>query len=312
MDPIVPRLRLRMETWLKKARLHREAVAYQSANQNIYHCTVQKTASQWMRAILSDPRVYRYCGLYTHRYEDGLPGRNDERTLIERRFDKPFPVGAIASPLYCDYQGFSSIPKPLHYKGFFVTRDPRDLLVSWYFSAKISHPLMGDLGRVRQDLNRLSEEDGLVYSLEYLDEVGLFAAQRSWVGADAGDEAVLLLRYEDLIGPESQAHFERLFAALRFPRAPSRNSVTSCSAMDSSKPAAAGQGRKTRPLIFAKVSPVIGKTISAAKYLRVSKISPGIYLGCGITDDSGLRGGRSITSCRSHSHYVRPAIVIVA
>ncbi|BBZ39212.1 sulfotransferase domain-containing protein [Mycobacterium conspicuum] len=211
MEPIVPRLRLWTETWLKKTQLRRVAVVYQSLNENVFHCTVQKTASQWVRGILSDPRIYRYCGLYTHRYEDGLPGRNDERTLIERRFDKPFPVGAIASPLYCDYEGFCSIPKPLHHKAFFVTRDPRDVLISWYFSAKISHPLIGDLGRVRQDLNRLSEEDGLLYSLEYLNEVGLFPAQRSWADADAKDETVLMLRYEDLIGSESEAHFKRLF-----------------------------------------------------------------------------------------------------
>jgi hypothetical protein len=211
MHTIVPRLRLWTATWLKKTQLRREAVVYQSLNENVYHCTVQKTASQWLRAILSDRRIYRYCGLYTHRYEDGLPGRNDDRTLIERRFDKPFPVDAIASPLYCDYEGFCSIPKSLPYKAFFVTRDPRDVLVSWYFSAKISHPLIGDLGRVRHDLNRLTEEDGLLYSLEYLQEAGLFAAQRSWVGADASDENVLLSRYEDLIGSGSVAHFERLF-----------------------------------------------------------------------------------------------------
>ncbi|ORV36744.1 hypothetical protein AWC00_23960 [Mycobacterium conspicuum] len=191
--------------------MRREAVVHQSLNENIYHCTVQKTASQWLLAILSDPRIYRHCGLYIHRYEDGLPGRNDERTLTERRFDKPFPAGTIASPLYCDYEGFFSIPKPLRYKAFFVTRDPRDILVSWYFSAKISHPLIGDLERVRNDLNRLSEEDGLLYSLEYLQKVGLFAAQRSWVDTEIRDESVLLLRYEDLIGSESVAHFERLF-----------------------------------------------------------------------------------------------------
>jgi hypothetical protein len=206
---IAPYLRRWTPTWLKTPRPH--AVRYQSQNENVYHCTVQKTASQWLHAILSDPRVYRYCGLRTYRYQDGLPEHYDARKLVERRFDKPFPSGVIASPIYCSYEGFVSIPKPLHYKAFFITRDPRDVLVSWYFSSKFSHPLIGDLGRVRRDLNRLSEEDGLLYSLEYLQAFGLFASQRSWVDADAKDENVLLLRYEDLTGCRSASLFERLF-----------------------------------------------------------------------------------------------------
>lgn len=210
-DQIVPNLRLGAGTWLKKLWLRREKVAYPSLSENIYHCTVQRTASQWLREILSDRRVYRYCGLFTYQYEDGFAGRHDPRALIERRFNKPFPIGTIASPLYSDYEGFCSIPKPSSYKAFFVARDPRDVLVSWYFAAKVSHPPVGDLERIRRDLNRLSETDGLLYSLDYLQQIGLFAAKRSWMGADARDENVLLVRYEDLIGADSVAHFEKLF-----------------------------------------------------------------------------------------------------
>ena len=155
---------------------------YRSQNQNIYHCTVQKSASQWLRAILSDPRVYRSCGLTSYRYQDDLPGKHDPRKLTQRRFEKPFPEATIVTTIYIDYEGFASIPKPARYKAFFVMRDPRDVLISWYFSSKFSHPLLGDLGRIRQDLNRLSEPDGLLYSIDYLDDFGLFAAQRSWAG----------------------------------------------------------------------------------------------------------------------------------
>lgn len=186
-------------------------VQHRSINQNVYHCTVQKSASQWLRVILSDPRIHRTSGLSPYRYQEHLPGKHDPRRLTERRFAAPFPGATIVTPMYLDYEGFASIPKPARYKAFFVMRDPRDVLVSWYFSSKFSHPLIGDLERVRRDLHRLSEPDGMLYTIDYLDEFGLFAAQRSWANADARDENVLLLRYEDLISATGPDVFARLF-----------------------------------------------------------------------------------------------------
>jgi Sulfotransferase domain len=199
--------------WFKKMFRRRDVrVRHQSENHNIYHCTVHKSASQWVHAVLSDPRIYRSSGLRTYRYQDSLAGQHDPRKLTERRFETVFPAATIATTLYIDYEGFESIPKPPRYKAFFVMRDPRDVLVSWYFSSKLSHPLMGDLGRIRRDLNRLSEPDGLLFCIDYLSEFGLFAAQRSWAGATMKDANVLLVRYEDLIGEELLATFARLLS----------------------------------------------------------------------------------------------------
>src|SRR5262249_2828507 len=65
---------------------------------------------------------------------------------------------------------------------------------------------------IRADLARLAEPDGLLYALDYLSDYGLFAAQRSWIDAPARDPNVLLLRYEDLIGPQQRSEIERLLA----------------------------------------------------------------------------------------------------
>ena len=69
-----------------------------------------------------------------------FPGGIDPRKMTEIRFEAPLPPGTIVSPLYLDYPGFRSIPKPDSYRAFFVMRDPRDILVSWYLSIKHYHP----------------------------------------------------------------------------------------------------------------------------------------------------------------------------
>src|SRR5436190_15938066 len=106
------------------------AVEYRSSSENIYHCCVHKTASQWILRILSAPETYRFSGLRAHAYQRELAGGADTRKVTERTFDKPFPRRTIVTPIYIDLKSFLAIPKPESFKAFFVMRDPRDILVS--------------------------------------------------------------------------------------------------------------------------------------------------------------------------------------
>ncbi len=52
------------------------------------------------------------------------------------------------------------------YRAFHVIRDPRDILVSSYFSDKYSHPLHGQLGQFREQLVQAEFDEGLRLEME--------------------------------------------------------------------------------------------------------------------------------------------------
>lgn len=179
---------------------------------NIYHCCVQKTGSQWIKAILADELILNRTGMTIHTYHRYIPG-GDNRKLTGRTFDKPFPENCILSPLYMDYKGYLSIPKPNCYSTFCIIRDPRDIIISWYFSVKYSHPLMGKIPQHREILDKIPLAEGLIYSIEYLKNYGLFEALQSWVSGSAYDPHIKLFRFEDLIDMERQVSlFTGLFS----------------------------------------------------------------------------------------------------
>jgi hypothetical protein len=183
-----------------------------SSAENVYHCCVHKTASQWLRKIFSDPRTYQYCGLEVYNYEQELPGGTDARRLTERTFAEEFPRRTIVTPMYIDLPGFQRLPKPESFRAFFVPRDPRDVLVSWYFSVKLSHKVMGRIGEVREKLQLLPEEDGLKYTTDWLESRGSFAALRSWQQGVSSDARLRIFSYESLTGDEQFAAWKRLLA----------------------------------------------------------------------------------------------------
>jgi hypothetical protein len=166
---------------------------------NVYHCCVQKTASRWVKALLKDQRTFRQSGLRHHHYEhqqhfqQERMGGHDAGPVAEISFGERFPEGTVISPLYVDYQHFQAIPKPATYRAFFVTRDPRDILVSWYFSMRYSHKPFPGLAPLRDRLDQMPKEEGLCHATQLLNEVGLFEALRSWIDAPDRDSNVKIV-----------------------------------------------------------------------------------------------------------------------
>ncbi|MEL6930146.1 MAG: sulfotransferase domain-containing protein [Cyanobacteria bacterium J06600_6] len=169
---------------------------------NIYHCCVQKTASQWFKSVFNDILFYKYTGLPEQPYNQvGL--KEDSYGIV--------PLRRVATPLYISYQDYLAIPKPSHYKTFFIMRDPRDIVVSFYFSTKYSHPLMNYIPRMRQELEEVDIKEGLKYVIHALEELSIFEALRSW--ANVNDEQHQVFKYEDLAN-NNRAFLEQLLCYL--------------------------------------------------------------------------------------------------
>lgn len=175
-------------------------VKHRSCAQNVYHCCVWKTASQWVRNVLSATEVYRYSGLLPYAYE--VHEGRDYRALQERTFDHPFPRNRIITPLYINYDSFAGMPKPDEYRAFFVARDPRDVVISHYFSSKFSHSENPGVLEERATVAELPEKEGIIVHLRYMGERGIFDALRSWAEKSDTDPRIRFYRFEDLTGSD--------------------------------------------------------------------------------------------------------------
>jgi hypothetical protein len=158
-----------------------------------------KCATKYILSILRP--LARDCGLrlsvFSHetQFNDDLPG-----CLNSRRTDVLAYVNAK----------WNHVRTLDDYRGFHVIRDPRDILVSAYFSHLYSHdtrhwPELGDRRRLLQSVNK---EKGLALEMDYCAPV--FAALRDW---NYDDERILELRFERLVTDPYQS-FLRIFEHL--------------------------------------------------------------------------------------------------
>ncbi|MGN9810010.1 sulfotransferase domain-containing protein [Micromonospora sp. BQ11] len=173
-------------------------VAARCEYDNIYHCTVHKTGSQWIKALFSDPVVYRHSGL--------LPF--DPR-FYKRRSLPVVPPGRAALALFHSYPRFEQISKPGTYRAFFVIRDPRDIVISSYFSLRNSHAPMGDIPQARRVLQETGMKEGLLHVINRLSQRYTFKQLRSWAVAPPS-ETFRLFRYEDLTGERQMEEVDQL------------------------------------------------------------------------------------------------------
>lgn len=201
------------ENELNRLLKHGVQVKKCSEYDNIYHAGLQKTGTQWIFDILSDPVVYKYSGMTVNKVD--IPRRKSqahEITSITDRYNKNTIVSGFAGT-FKNYT--NDIPKEgRHNAVFFVIRDPREMVISWYFSTKNNHLIdrVSMMNVIRQKLRRKSKKAGLKYTIELFDWKGKFDVMRSW--NDKGRlPNVKLVKFEQLT-QKSLKTFRNLFEFL--------------------------------------------------------------------------------------------------
>jgi hypothetical protein len=101
---------------------------------------------------------------------------------------------------------------------FFVKRDPRDIVVSLFFSTKYSHTRTPAIARAREELAQVSEEEGMQRMLQrHLPWTSDVVAEWSRAEQETAGR-IRCFKYEDLFGVRQQETFGALMhhCGLRF------------------------------------------------------------------------------------------------
>lgn len=141
-----------------------------------------KCASTWITAIIYD--ICAISGLRPYQKQSNLVDDIQQLILSE---DIDFYI--------CQTSLYEKISKIRDYKGFHIIRDPRDLIISGYYSHLYSHSTDGwpELYQHREELKKLNKNDGILKEIEFssyfIDHIN------NW---NYNDPNILELKMEDL------------------------------------------------------------------------------------------------------------------
>jgi len=158
---------------------------------SIFHVTHWKAGSQWVSSVLKFAVGQRLV-----HPQAGMGGP----------LGGPLQEGKIYSPVYASRDQFQAVvPNDAARRTFVVIRDPRDTLISWYFSLMFSHgSAEPTVQESRDELRAMKKTDGLAQMIgKHLQEVAQI--QREWITAGAR-----IFRYEDLVANEQET-FKQIF-----------------------------------------------------------------------------------------------------
>ncbi len=176
-----------------------------SRTSKVYHCCTQKTASQWFVRFFGDSLFWRSTRLCLHDPHRNFMG---DQQSVESLFS--LPVGVVVSPIYASVDAFRARDWDSTERVFFVKRDPRDIIVSLYFSHRYSHKETPGVVQRRRMLEGLSEAEGMHKILQLrLPQVSDIVAQ--WSAAQLETHgAIRCFKFEELFGAAQRETFRAL------------------------------------------------------------------------------------------------------
>jgi len=148
-------------------------------NPTVFHITHYKAGSQWIRNILNQ----------TCKNMIVNPKPNNDHLYVDK-----IQKGKIYSTVYLKKDDFDALDIDREYKKFIIFRDPRDTLISHYFSLLKSHVITSDnMRKTRDRLENMSKTDGLNWFMETVFTVNTDIV-KSWI-----DNGESFLKYEDIL-----------------------------------------------------------------------------------------------------------------
>lgn len=189
----------------------------------LYHCGIEKAATTFFRQIFK--AVFKNGEYRLVHYGTELKKVVGECYLLEGQTEVKFSFDKVVTTnISCDYATFCRANEGHgHYRGFYMYRDPRELVMSSYWSWKLSH---GGGHPASNILLSLSIEDGIDWCTNDLCRLGAFEAMASWV-EQCHDHKMRLYKFEDFFASaESQnEHLDELFDFLHLTRLPENMKV---------------------------------------------------------------------------------------
>lgn len=145
----------------------------------------QKGGSQWLKALIDHPLISEKTGLLT------LPQLDYQLTPPKRGF----PAGTYVPGFYLTYDEYKALPQRHPHRVVYMYRDPRDLVVSGYWSAVKTHRVthLEEVERTRDVIRSLPFDEGLLLLID--DARDVLNGMATWMDRD--DPTVRTFRLED-------------------------------------------------------------------------------------------------------------------
>jgi len=178
---------------------------------NIYYCCIPKAATTWFKALFmrNSFKTYGVWHFLVSLQENAI------FTPFDQVQECKIPEGNIITHYTGTYQCFKTkLTKSESFKGFFVYRDPRELIVSTYWSWLVSHGAGHPQRAVLQGI-----EDSLERWKYVIDTLGkkhlkTFLTMTDWV-KNCDDPRIKIFKFEDFFRDE-ESQLEHLIDLLCF------------------------------------------------------------------------------------------------
>jgi len=172
-----------------------------SDHPSIIHFSVNKAATQYIRNLLIACTVENGLTPVQFSQYSWMTNMNFLDRMTDEEFQDYKHVFRPRGYCYTSFARFvRNIPNSEQYRKILVTRDPRDIVTSHYFSLAFSHPLPADPKRAkeflqqREEVRKKSIDEFVIYFSDRVIE-----AFNSYMDHLIGQENLHVTRYEDMV-----------------------------------------------------------------------------------------------------------------